>query len=382
MAALFIGALWLPIFDSLFHWDNTPQVKENRPLAPFPRLAPGPGGIRKFISGLDSYYTDHFGFRRRLIYWAQTWKRQWFKGAWQSQVIIGRQGWLYHAGWEGTENGLRVTRPFAPEELQDWRTLFESRRDWLARRGIHYLVVVPPGKQTIYPEYLPAWASKPDATAKLDVFMSYMKHGSTVEILDLRPALLEAKKTRRAYPLTGLHWNEWGAFAAYTEIVRTLARQVPGLGALPLSCFKEETHDEPGGDLAKLLAGSEVMIERDSLFLLPRPPLEPVPVAVTHITGASIYRAENPAQKGRAIIFGDSFAQALLPFLGCHFNEVILYDVYWQHPLDSNGKSGPAHTWIPALIEQKRPQVLIDEIQESLLLIEEPGMILRADGWK
>jgi hypothetical protein len=179
-----------------------------------------------------------------------------------------------------------------------------------------------------------------------------------------------------------LHWNQYGAFAAYTEIVRTLARQMPGLEPLPLGCFKEETRVEPGGDLAKLLAGAQTMLERDSLFLLPRPPLEPVPVTVTHTPGAAIHRAENPAQKGRAMIFGDSFAQALLPFLGYHFNEVILYDVYWQHPLDPSGKSVPAHTWIPALIEQQRPEVVIDEIQESLLLIEDPGVILRADGWK
>lgn len=383
MAALFVGTLWLPILDSLLHWDKSPQVTENRVLAPFPRQGPGLGGMRKFISGLDSYYADHFGFRERLIHWAQTWKREWFKGTWQSQVIIGRQGWLYHAGWEGgTGDSLRLTRPFAPKELHEWQTLFESRRDWLARRGIHYLVVIPPGKQSIYPEYLPAWAAKPGAAAKLNVFMSYLKQRSSVEILDLRPALLEAKQTRRTYPLTGLHWNQYGAFVAYTELVRALARQVPGLEPLPLEAFKLETRVEPGGDLAKLLAADQTMLERDSLWLRPRPPLGPLPVEATHTTGAFIYRVENPRQEGGVLIFGDSFAQGLLPFLAYHFNEVLLYDVYFGHPLDSSGKMVPAHTWIPAVIDQKKPKVVIDEIEESFVLLEEPGGIARADALK
>ena len=381
-AALFVGVLWLPMLDTLFHWDSTAQVDENRYLAPFPTPPRGLGAARTFISGLDAYYTDHFGFRKRLIFWAQRWKRQWFREMWQSQVIIGKEGWLFYAGWEAGEERPRAARPFAPRELWEWQQLFETRRDWLARRGIHYLVVVPPDKQAIYPEYLPAWAAKPEATAKLDTFMSHMKARSSVEVLDLRPALLATKRLRRPYPLTGLHWNQCGAFAAYTEIVRALARQMPGLEPLPLSRFREDAHVELGGDLAKLLAFAQTMIERDAITLLPRPPLEAVPITETQTKQAAIHRTDNPTQTGEAVLFGDSFAEGLLPFLAYHFHEVWLCNVYAHHPLDPSGKVVCAHTWIPALIEQQQPRVVIDEIEESLLLSEDPGVILREDGWK
>ncbi len=34
------------------------------------------------------------------------------------------------------------------------------RREWLAARGIAYVVTVVPEKFTIYPEHLPAWVTK------------------------------------------------------------------------------------------------------------------------------------------------------------------------------------------------------------------------------
>ena len=80
---------------------------------------------------------------------------------------------------------------FAAQDLEDWKALLEHRRDWLALRGIKYIFIVAPDKDSIYPEYLPDWMTKVRSHTKLDQFFDYMHLHSTVEVLDLRPTLLE-----------------------------------------------------------------------------------------------------------------------------------------------------------------------------------------------
>src|SRR6266404_1449645 len=79
LIAVFLMLLWVPNLELVFHLDRTTQVDEKRALAPFPILGASPSSLRHFISGLETYYNDHFGFRKRLIYWEQTWKHEWFR---------------------------------------------------------------------------------------------------------------------------------------------------------------------------------------------------------------------------------------------------------------------------------------------------------------
>src|SRR4051812_36199372 len=96
--AVFIGLLWLPALDSLFHWDTARVTNENRAPAIFPAFNLSLGGVRSYLTGLESYYNDHFGFRKQLVRWDHRWKHNWFKESSLPDVIIGREGWLFYCG--------------------------------------------------------------------------------------------------------------------------------------------------------------------------------------------------------------------------------------------------------------------------------------------
>ena len=55
-----------------------------------------------------------------------------------------------------------------------------ARRDWLAERGIKYLVVVAPNKNTVYPEMLPGGFEKATDDSQLDQLLRYIKKNSIV----------------------------------------------------------------------------------------------------------------------------------------------------------------------------------------------------------
>ena len=379
---LFIAMINLPLLDSIFNLDQTSQVNENRMLAKFPTYHIGFNDVRGYVSNLESYYNDHFGFRKRLIYWGHTWKREWFNDTLKSGAVIGQRGWLYGAEGLGLKaDGSRLSAPFTLQELQSWQAVFETRAEWLKKRGIHYLVIIPPEKQSVYAENLPVSVQQPNTAAKLGQLFNHIKTHSTVDLLDLRPVLMDAKRNGRVFHMTDTHWNQYGAFVACNAVISKLSLKLPQLSPLSLDSFALTYTNFSGGNLAVLLASANSMVENSSPVLLPRLPLKVMPMTEYTTNWAMIKHVANPAQSYRALCFCDSFAEALLPFFGQSFNEFSLYRLYDRSLVDNNqNRFGRAHIWNRHVIEAQKPDVVIDEILETFLLLEDPDYIRRQDA--
>ncbi len=378
---LFLLGLWAPTLAGIFGWDTDVRVNEKRLPAAFPALRSAGNGLRTFFRGLESYYDDHFGFRKRLIYWAQDWKRAILREHFLAGVIVGRDGWLYKQMLDpGSEEGARQTRPFTANELDAWRLVLEARRDRLALRGVPYLLVIAPEKATIYPEYLPAYAGERTGGRKLDTLLGYLHAHSTVQILDLRPTLRDVRRLGRVYLMTDYHWNELGAFAGSEEVIRALARMGCRVSPLGLDAFDIRTNTAPGGDLAILLAAAEKMPERHKVSLVPRAPLAAPVVTTADARRGKLVYSRNDTRTGKLLLFGDSFAEPMLPFLGQHFREVRLYWHYNFHPPDlEHHRVNYLHTWLPGEVERINPDVVLDEMIESMVIAEDPFAILAAE---
>jgi len=374
LIAGFLVLLWAPTLDSFFNLDHSRQSGENRLPAPFPQWHDAsPGESRKYLAGLDDYFSDHFGFRRQLIRWFQNWKIGLFHDRSVYKIITGPNGWLFTAERQMVEHYLGQAR-FTPRELEDWRRVLEKRRDWLAARGIKYLFVVPPDKQNIYPEELPAWlrnAAPSVRETKLDQFFKYMREHSTVEVLDLRPPLLAAKKIAPTYLQNDTHWNLFGGFAACQEVVGTLTKQLPDLPPLRLEDFTWTNAPAIGGDLARML-GSDAP-EKNYFAFQPKPSVitPRVRAATNGVSAWDPHKqsmiSENPAPLPEtAVVFHDSFGAAWQPFLGCCFKRIY----FMSENREFNTR----------IILENRPQVVVSEILERYFNTQNPQELLTHDG--
>ncbi|MGZ4986498.1 MAG: alginate O-acetyltransferase AlgX-related protein [Limisphaerales bacterium] len=361
--AVFFVVLWLPMMDVLFYQDKVAQVNENRVLARFPVCGSGISGVQDFISGLGKYYDDHFGFRKRLIYWGERWRLSWFDESPTGIVMVGQNGWLYYQA-DQSVGDMRRTTSFSVNQLEAWKTLLENRRYWLAKRGIHYVFVVPPDKHSVYPEYLPSWIKPVGKVTRLDQFMDYMKTHSSVPVLDLRQPLLQAKQKDFIYFQTDSHWNQMGGFIGYQELIHSLSAQMPEIKPLPLNAFDTTTNSQPGGNLAWMLAQEKSITENYGVTFSARPPLQPLSLRKNG-DGTKTLSSSNPNATGKAVVFRDSFSEAWAPFIGYHFNEVIYR---WQYK------------WDRALIEQEKPNVVIDEMLEHFFYLQNPVTIASVEG--
>jgi alginate O-acetyltransferase complex protein AlgJ len=363
LIVLFTVFLVLPLLDMVFKIDPTSPRNENRLLAPFPEAPKDIRGFKKFFPALEAYFNDHFGCRRVLIMWHNKLVLSLFKDD-SHEVLVGTDGWLYFTSSRMIDH-YRGDLQFTEKDLCDWQNLLEHRRDWLADRGIKYIFVIAPDKQSIYPEYLPAWLTKTGRPTKVDEFLAYMKAHSTVEILDLRPVLLTAKKSAPVFQKTDTHWNQSGAFAACESIVSRLAEdQLPELTPMSPEAFNITNRLTEDGDLARMLGVS--MIESNAFFFTPKPGLPALEISdpTMHPEGTRAF-SKQPGGRGLAFVYHDSFGHYWIPFLGYEFQEV---DYFWQTYFD------------PKMIDQKRPEVVIDEEVERFFNTADPGKLAAADA--
>lgn len=357
LIGFFVALLWIPLFDSTFKFDPSPAPNEKRALAEFPNFSFKPTTWRDYFAGLEKYYNDHFGFRKTLLRWEHKWKRSLFRESSVTEAMIGRDGWLYLARGGMVDNMLG-NLSYNDAQLAAWRQVFQTRRDWCAARGIAYQLVIAAEKHSVYPEHLPTWIPAERKHDQISQLVAYLKTNSSVPVLDLRAPLRQAKTNLPTFHVTDTHWNDYGAFIGYTELLNALTPQRPELKPLPLDAFEIRRSQQPGGDLAIMLAQERSLVEADHIALIPRPPLtaiatkaDPTLSLTTPKPGAgpAIFVSENPAATGKVVMFHDSFAVALQPFLAQNFNRVVYV---WQHH------------WDVPFLEQQKPDVVIDEVAE------------------
>ena len=274
---------------------------ERRELAGKPDLAIK--ALSSWPSKFEEYFKDNFGFRKTLMGWNSIIRVKYLQSSPTPNVVLGKDNWLFYGQSVSDYRGLT---PFTDEQLLSIQRDLEEQRDWLAERGTYYLVVVAPNKETVYPEYLPGSVRVVNQERRLDQLLGYLRLHSNMPILDLREALLQAKDSFPVYYRTDTHWNDYGGFVGYSEIMKQLSTHFPGI-QLP-SPSDYEVSIEPShrsGDLSDMLSMHDALVDEET------------PRVVLNVNTLS-----NQEKLARAIVIRDSFIVAMRPYLSAHFDEM------------------------------------------------------------
>jgi hypothetical protein len=358
----FALALLLPTIYWACHFKKDKAIDEYRSLAAFPNLS-DESALRDYGKYFEKYYDDHFGCRETFIAFDLMAKRALSSTEIAPYVLAGNDGWLYYLGDNMINNHLGISK-LTLRRLKIWQATLEQRRDWLAARGIKYLFIVVPNKESVYPDYLPGWLKQ--SPTKSDQFVKYMRLHSTVEILDLRPALRAMRDQDSLFYKTDTHWNLMGGFVAYGIIMSKLSNEIPGLTPINRENFEIQQVSATGGDLARS-AGEPDLIDGNIYTFTPKPQLPKLEfydesgnqwnwrqfgsLPLPRTASTSGITTINSQCTNNAIIFGDSYTIAMEPFLGYHFGKC----VYFRHEFDSGN------------INHIKPVVVMDEMIERYL---------------
>jgi alginate O-acetyltransferase complex protein AlgJ len=336
LVVLFLVILTLPLGINLTGRDGADAEAENRELAPFS------------WRHIDAWFEDHFGLRSTLVRWYGETRVFLLDMSPTPSVVKGREGFYYYADDQAIEDYVSES-PLTAQALANWREALVRARQWLEARGIAYVFLVAPDKHVVYPEYMPASIRRIGPVSRTDQFYRSME--DLRFLVDVRPPLLQAKAGERVFQKTDTHWNDRGAFVAYTAIIEAVRAQVPAvLPPWPRADFDAVARETQGKDLAGMMGLKRVLNEED-LLLVPRrtrqarvvEPSGAEPIAeegrlVTEIPGSSL---------PRAVIFRDSFTSRLVPFLSQHFSRAVYL---WQNDFDA------------AAVQSEHPDVVVQEI--------------------
>lgn len=366
IAILFVGLIFVPFLLGLTGTDRTYSEAERRMLSRFPSISTGLNSFVDFARGFDAYYQDHFGLRELLIhrYHREMGKR--FRNVRLPDVVVGRDGWFFYSG-EDVLDDLTGALAFEPKEVERLAETVKARRRWLEGQGIFYLVAVAPNKQSIYPEYLPAYVPRTDAPSRLDAAVAALNSDPASRIIDLRPILLDAGKEKRLYDKTDTHWNSLGAYVAYREVMKEVARRFPDHDYAHFFTVGASWQEEPAGDLARL-AGREA----DNRELRPmvnawirarETAMRPRLRAILALQNLQPHQTVREDRAFRAVVLHDSFINPMRPFLSESFGEVLYVWKYY----DRESWQYFTRERLAAVIEEFQPDIVIDMVVERHL---------------
>jgi alginate O-acetyltransferase complex protein AlgJ len=307
---------------------------------------------------VEEHFNTHLAGRPDLVAVHARLKADWLGASPNPKVWLGRNGWLFlnHAA----EPGFMASHdPALAVRLDHWAEAMTARRTWLAERGIKYLVVAAPDKQTIYPDFLPRLARQRGPTP-LDGLLERCARDPNLTVLDLREPLRAARPAGLVYRLTDSHWTAKGMYAGYDATVTALARWYPSLTPLPPDAFTVRPVRAAGGDLARLLgvagglAEDSPRLEKVSLGHA-RPvddAIEYVPEPLlTHVRPRAWVNDEPGLP--RVLLLGDSFADDdFCCLLAEHCSRLVRVGSY-------QGQE--------ALIEREKPDVVLGQFVERML---------------
>lgn len=284
---------------SLQQWTHLFPVKPLSGAVPETELAkPTFEGLRtgEWQGLAEQHLKSHFGFREWGIRLRNQFLWTLFHRSTVETVIPGKEGYLYERYFvEDWYESRMYKYTDSPEELLRRFDLEASRlakiQAILEENGVHLFVLIEPGKESVYPEFLPDrdTMTRAKGPTAIDCYPPlFQKYG--VRYIDMNRHLCSLKDSVpwQIMPQHGTHWSNIAATYAFDSVVNFMEL----IGRTRIADFSfcapyADRSRHPDRDLEELLNLAFPMRTRQDLYTAP--------------TIDSVY------SRPRLIVIGDSF---------------------------------------------------------------------------
>lgn len=345
---LFLLILITPTVVQITGIEGKTANSENRKKASFPKI--NYKNPILFLSQFKSYYKDNFGLRHYMSDAYIKFKTQvLYESPIPSKVVFGKGNFLFLGkSFSNPINESFGISMFTNNELLQIKTTIINRKKWLKNHNIKLYIAVAPNKHSIYKEQLPYNFS--ELKSRKEQVIEYVKKELNFNIIDLGLQFRSKKQENRLYRKFDSHWNDLGAFYAYETLMDEVIKDFP-IKKLDIYSYKIDSIKTKGG-ISKMLNSLD---KENQIILKPLFKSQVVDLEIPkYYDNPKIYesRHKNPAKKFKILLFRDSFASALKPFINETFGECTYI---WSHKFDKE------------LILKEKPDIVIIEYIERYL---------------
>lgn len=373
-ALCFLGGIGLLLIMPSLHIDHSSfSSRENRALAAFPAfMANGGGRINSsFGRQFEEWFNDRFFGRAKYIALQEKVDSFFNLGRKENQrAFEGENGWLFFKG----DNSVALFQrkySFEEEQLKKIKANLESQKQWLQAHGAVYSVLIAPNKEDVYGEFYKRGIRRQRDKDRVEELEAYLREAQcSVDVIYPLQELLDKKKNEKLlYWKMDTHWNAYGAYWGYLTWMTELQKQVGDVDILMPDQLV--THDivKNDGDLANMLGikPSDVPSDTHYVELVPREgwPYQVLEEREATEKSPTFVHTVCPGKKHKVVVFHDSFAVALRPYLSSTFGEVLYI---WSHDLNDYAE----------LIRREKPDLVLHEAVSRYAHV----LLRNTDSWQ
>lgn len=291
---------------------------ENRKLAEFSDVINAP--IKKMPLYFQEYFSDHLPFKNQLMTLNSLVSITLFNTTADPRVMVGRDNWLFfnNIGLDNPIDDVTGISVFTGDELAQIAASARRQQSVLEAKGIDFYLMIAPNKENIYAEYLPDYVLERVAEkSRVDILAEYLM-GADINFVYPKDDILAAKNEGyQLYYKYDTHWNGLGAYLAAKDLFDLIGLPAAELGETDIS----QSYPAPV-DLADSAAIAAFC--RDDAMYAPAGfgagvafEQEDVSPGITRFTSSA-------ADRRTMVVVGDSYSDALAPYLYLTFGEVIV----------------------------------------------------------
>ncbi|MDY6408195.1 MAG: DHHW family protein [Pseudomonadota bacterium] len=288
--------------------------KEKRVLAKYPSLIFETKLNEKFGPEFDKWFNDHLGGRNELIKLNSKIREKLDNFNQNEHVLKGNENWLFYKG-DNSLNNFQNKDIFTDEQLKKIVKYLVDIDNWAKNNKKSFYFVIVPDKNKIYGEYITSLKKvRPDKEGRAFQLEDYLIKNTPVKVIYLYRTLISNKNKELLYYKHDTHWNDYGAYLSYLEIINAIKKDYNSL--IPVKILRYDVVSYETGDLSPLL---NYAVSKDNSKYL-KPQIDDNSICV-HGKRKTL-RCKNRQKKLRAFVLCDSFSNALNLYFNNTFNDV------------------------------------------------------------
>ncbi len=263
-----------------------------------------------YFTELDDYLSTSFNFRSQLISANATIMEQVFSTSSASNVIVGKDDWLFFADTLDDYNSENV---LSDDEIDDIVKTLDLVNEYWELQGSEFLFTIAPNKNSIYPEYMPdnyIGSDEPNNAEKLGEAIGDEYYLDMFEVLRDNEEILYLKRDS--------HWNNLGAYIGFEAILEAL-----GIEEVGFNITSTEIRNEFEADLEEMLYPVNPELDEQIYYTYDTEyeyHSNFKSVDDLDITTHNQFIEDNG--ENSAVVYRDSFGNALLELFGMQFTSV------------------------------------------------------------
>jgi len=268
----------------------------------------------------------------------------------QITAIEGKRGWLFLGTFDGFDAMSLYTDEHAVADIvyARWARTLARRHRWFAKRKIPIVTLVVPEACVVYADLLPDTIRLAERTP-MDRLLAGLSPEVAADVVYPLQTLKAERGKYETFQQVDSHWTDWGAYLGYRAVMERVRRHLPATRLVEPSDFTWKQR-KTFGSLGAIMTPERSCKVPVATIARPRAS------AVSELATEQRHRLTTVVNKDggpTAIVFRDSFATAMAPFLSESFGRT----VYVSSP----------NTIYYDLIDQVKPDVVIFERTERAL---------------